>query len=208
MLQMETQSLQAGQMAEVRAEMFYQALNGRLLTRFTLPPGEIMITNHLGELSVYNEAENKVYRTQSLEYSSTNNLLYFFLHGKVLDLGLGSMGFEQEKPVFSDDLMITRWLPPASLRHLFSSVELVHQGHLPIYAAYYDAGGGMVKKVYYSDYYQLPELDLPMTVTEFSYLPGGDSIVSRIRFSDVRINQDAASLWFDFQIPDDARIID
>ncbi len=208
MLRMESRSLQRGQAATIQAELLYQSFDGKMITVFDEPLNQVMITNQQGELSVYNPEDNTVYRRQSIEYSSENNLVYFFLQGNTRDLGLRSLGFTQTRTDFNDGLMVTRWMPPASIGHLFSYIELVHEDYMPIYAGYYDAGQKLVKKVYYSNYEMFPEIMLPMTITEFNYLPGGDSIVNQVKFSDVYINRHAVSKWFDFEIPDDARIID
>ncbi|MFO7873222.1 MAG: hypothetical protein R6U62_01930 [Bacteroidales bacterium] len=207
MLHMESQSLQRGKTATLEASMFYQSVEGKLITKFLDPVNEVMITNREGELTIYNEEDNTVYRTRSLEYSSENNLMYFFLNDRLQDLGLRQIGFTQTGTSLEDGLMITQWSPPASMSHLFSRVELVHDDYMPIYAGYYDADHELVKKIYYSDYEIYPDVTLPMTITEFNYLPGGDSIVNRVRFYDVRMGSEADSPWFDFDVPEDATII-
>ncbi len=208
MLKMHTQSLQGGKTASLNAELFYQSVDGKLITKLDGQLNQVMITNRQGELTIYNPDENSVYRAQSLEYSSENNLIYFFLNGKIQDLGLSEMGFTLQKTEFADGLMITEWMPPASLNQMFSHIKLVHEDYMPIYAAYHDAAGNVVKKVYYSDYEIYTDIILPMTLTEFNYLPSGDSIINRVRLSDVRLNRRAVSSWFDFEIPEDAKIID
>jgi hypothetical protein len=207
MLHMESQNLQRGKRVDVVAGMYYSARDGRLLTHYLSPVRQVMVTNNKGELSVYDEEENTVYREQGMQYSTENNLIYFFLNGQLQDLGLRQMGFSLMETSFIDGLVRTSWFPPAEMYHLFNRIELVHENHLPIYAGYYDAGRHLVKKVYYTNYREFPELVLPLTITEFNYLPGGDSIVNRLIFSDVRINQQAVSPWFQFTIPDDARIL-
>ena len=208
MLRMESQSLQAGKTAVLHADLYYQALDGKLITRMDAPINKVMITNRQGELTIYDPEDQTVYRTRELEYSSENNLIFFFLTGKTQDLGLGDMGFTIDRTEFKDGLLITQWIPPRAHSHVFSHIELVHEDHLPIYAAYFDAAGKMIKKVFYSDFEIYSDVILPLTVTEFNYLPGGDSIVNRVRFSDVRTNRQAVSSWFEFEIPDDARYID
>ena len=208
MLRMESHSLQGGKAAGLSAELFYQSLDGRLITKLKTPVNQVMITNRLGELTIYDPEKNTVYRTQSLEYSSENNLIYYFLNGKTQDMGLAEMGFTRQKAEFDGALMITQWMPPSQLNHLFSYIELVHEDYMPIYAGYYDAGGKLVKKVYYSEYEIFADIILPMRLTEFNYLPTGDSIINRVILSDVRINRRAISSWYDFEIPEDASIID
>lgn len=208
MLRMESHSLQGGKAAGIRAELFFHALDGKLITKIEAPVNQVMITNRLGELTIYDPVKNSVFRTQSLEYSSENNLIYFFLNGKIQDLGLSDMGFTRQKTAFDGGLQITHWMPPSQLNHLFSNVELVHDDYMPIYAGYYDAAGKLVKKVYYSEYEIFTDIILPMRLTEFNYLPNGDSIINRVLLSDVRMNRRAVSSWFDFEIPDDASITD
>ena len=208
MMEMDSQSLHRGKRAGVKASLFYQALDGRLVTRYSEPVEQVMITNNKGELAIFNEKDYTVYRTQSLEYSSENNLIYFFLQGKTSDLGLQQMGFQLMDTRFEDGMVITRWFPPSDMYHLFSQIELVHENYLPIFTGYYDTDKNLVKKVYYSDYRHFPEITLPMAITEFNYLPGGDSIVNRVKFSEVQINQRAVSSWFNFSIPHDAKIIE
>jgi uncharacterized protein YacL (UPF0231 family) len=48
---------------------------------------------------------------------------------------------------------------------------------------------------------------LPGLVTEFNYI-GNDSIINRIRFSDIKVNHQAVSPWFNFEIPSDASLRD
>ncbi|MDR4988180.1 MAG: hypothetical protein RG741_04990 [Bacteroidales bacterium] len=208
MMRMESQSLQDGKTARVEATLFYEAHHGRLITKVESPMQQVMITNQYGELTIYDPGKNTVFRAQSIEYSSKNNLIYFFLNGNTHDMGLRDMGFSLEHTSFEDNLMITRWVPPPSVSNLFSHIELVHEDYLPIYAGYFDVNGKLVKKVFYSDYEIYTDVILPFRVTEFNYLPGGDSIINRITLSDVRFNRQAVSAWFDFKIPEDARLIE
>ena len=208
MMRMETQSLHKGKRADVIADIFYRSLDGRMITRYQQPAEHIMITNNKGELVIYNQADNTVYREQSLDYSTDNHLIYFFLSGKTQDLGLREMGFELMATELIEGLVKTTWFPPQSLFGLFSQIELVHENSLPIYAGYYDSSKKLVKKIYYTDYEHFPQIVLPLNVTEFNYLPGNDSIVNRMRLSDVRVNRNANSPWFNFTIPADARIIE
>ncbi len=208
LLRMESQSVQGGKMASVEATLFYQSLDGKMVTVFDKPQGQVMITNRLGEMEVYSMSDNTVFRAQGEEYSSENNLIYFFLSGRMHDLGLSALGFDQMETAFRDGLVITQWMPPSALSHLFHRIELVHSNHLPIYVAYYDASRRLVKKVYYADYRAYAELDLPHTIIEYNYFATGDSIVNRVKFSEVLTGQSAQSEWFDFDIPHDATIVE
>jgi outer membrane lipoprotein-sorting protein len=205
MLRMESQSLHRGKVVRIEADLFYQTLNGRLLTNYISPAGQIMISNNKGELIVYDKNKNTVNYRQGLEYNTETNLIYFFLQGKVHDLGLSEFGFHIMKTEFKDGLVVTEWFPPSTHYSLFNRIELVHNDFLPVYVAYYDAQRKLSKKVYYSGYQHFADVSIPTLITEFNYL-GNDSIINRIRFSDLKVNHNANSPWFGYEIPHDAKI--
>ena len=205
MMHMESQSLHRGKVVKVEAELFFHASDGRMISRYIQPAHQVMITNNKGEVSIYNEKENTVSYEQGVEYSTESGLIHFFLQGKTQDLGLTDLGFHQMSTRFEDGLVITEWFPPASLYHLFNRIELVHEDFKPIYAGYYDAQRNLAKKVYYSDFQYIGDVYLPTLITEFNYV-GNDSIINRIRFSDIRVNHQALSPWFNFEIPSDAKL--
>ncbi len=205
MMKMESQSLHKGKVVKVEAELFFQATSGRMITRYINPAHRVMVSNNKGEVAVYNEKENTVTYEQGAEYSTESGLIHFFLQGKTNDLGLSDFGFQQMSTEFNDNLVITEWFPPESLYHIYNRVELVHEDFIPIYAAYYDAQRKLAKKVYYSDFHYMGDVYLPGLITEFNYI-GNDSIINRIRFTDIKVNHQAVSPWFNFEIPSDARL--
>jgi outer membrane lipoprotein-sorting protein len=145
-MRMESQSLNRGKVVRIEADLYYQSLNGRLVTNYLVPSGQIMISNNKGELAIFNTEKNTVSYRQGAEYSTESNLIHFFLQGKTQDLGLNDFGFLLTNTEFKDGLVITEWFPPASLYHLFNRIELVHQDFLPVYVAYYDAQKKLAKK--------------------------------------------------------------
>ncbi len=205
MLHMESQSLHRGKVVRVEAEVFFQAHSGKMVTRYIEPAHQVMVTNSKGEVAVYNEKDNTVSYRQGAEYSTEAGMMHFFLQGKTRDLGLSDFGFQQMSTDFRDGLVITEWFPPASLYNMYNRIELVHEDFIPIYAGYYDAQRNLAKKVYYSDFQYFGDVYLPGLITEFNYV-GSDSIINRIRFSDIKTGYQAVSPWFNFEIPADAKL--
>jgi len=205
MMHMESQSLHRNKVVKVEAELFFHSTDGRMITRYIQPAYQVMIANNKGEVSLFNEKENTVVYRQGHEYSTESGMIQFFLQGKTRDMGLSDFGFQQMDTRFDGNLVITEWFPPASLYHLYNRIELVHEDFMPIYVAYYDATRNLAKKVYYSDFQHFGDVYLPGLVTEFNYI-GNDSIINRIRFSNIKVNHQAVSPWFNFEIPSDARL--
>ncbi len=204
---METESLHGGKKTSVTADIYYQAADGKMITHYIVPSGQFMITNDKGELQVYNRNDNTLFRVRDEQYGTRNTLLYHFLSGAYQDMGLRGMGFSRTSTRFEHGLVISFWNPPANLQGVLQGIELVHEAGLPVYAAYYNVDKRIIRKVYYTEYQYFDLLALPMSVIEFNYLPGGDSLVSRINIKDVYTGRQAGSRWQDFEIPSNARII-
>lgn len=204
---MTTQTWNHGKVVTLQADIFYHAVDGKMITVYPGKDERIIITNNKGEVVVYNPARNEVQTMQNAAYSTESNFLYYFLNGNLSDLGLRDMKFQLSDTRNENGMIITSWFPPKELFGVFSKIELVHEDFIPIYISYYGREGKQVKKVFYSEYTNVSEVMLPLQITEFNYLPKGDSIISRIRLDDVKVNRQANSPYFNYSIPKDAKRI-
>lgn len=205
-LNMESQSLRNGKKSTVTAEIYYRPVTGILTIHYLKPVDCVFMSNAKGEAKIYYPQKNEVFITQSVAYDTEKSLLYYFLSNKTSDLGLKSMGFILNETRYEDKLLITTWKAPVSLAKEFSQVELVAENYLPIYIGYYNASFKLIKKIYYYDYTTVSSIRLPLKVVEFNYLPDGDSIINRISYSNIKINELAQSTYFNFKIPENAKI--
>ena len=205
-LNMESQSLKNGKKSTVTAEIFYKPSTGIMTIHYLKPIECVFISNAKGEAKIYYPAKNEVYLTQSVAFDTEKSLLYYFLSNKTSDLGLKDLGFTLSETKYEDKMLITTWKAPFSLAKEFSKVELVSENYVPIYLGYYNASFKLVKKIYYYQYSQIQSVKLPLKVVEFNYLPDGDSVVNRIVYSDVRLNEQANSPYFNFKVPENAKI--
>ena len=205
-MRMEAKSLVKGKAMVINAEIFYQYDQGNLVTRYLPPLDYLFITNQKGEAKVYYPKTNEVYLKQSAEYDSEKSLLYFFLSNKMSDLGLKDMGFSITDTRFEDKLVITTWFPPAALVNLYGKVELVHEDYKPIYIAYYDRSGKVMRKIFYYEYASFPQFSMPTKVVEFDYVAPNDSIVNKITYSNILTGDKANSSYFNFKIPVNAKV--
>lgn len=207
MLKMEHKILQNKKVSTSNAEIFY-SVNGDMVTHTSYPKEVFMINNRKGSLSVYNPEENTVMVIENFSYSTENSQFYFFLQNKKSDMGLKSMGFTLEDTKVENGNVITWWIPPGSMRKVLKRIMLVHKEGRPIYMKYLDKDQNEIKKVYYYDYFENLGITFPTTITQFDYLPNGDSIITRTQYSDLKFNSDAVSNYFEYQIPEDAKLIE
>lgn len=205
-ISMESKTLSKGKVMTVSADVYYDHSKSKMITHYTKPSEYYFISNSKGEAKIYNPKKNEVYLEQGFEYNTHQTLFYYFLSNQIYDLGLKELGFKITDTKFKDGMKITTWFSPASLSETVSKVELVHENYLPIFLGYYNSKGKLTKKIYYYKYSDNVSLKFPMKVVEFNYLANGDSIVNRIAYSNLKIN-DIKDKNFDFKIPENAKII-
>jgi hypothetical protein len=101
--------------------------------------------------------------------------------------------------------MITKWQGPTSLKAI-NEVKIVFKDMLPIYAEYLGIDGFIKKKIYYGKYSDFNTFSMPLRITEVSFESKTDSTIRLSTFSNVRTIDFPDNSYFDFKIPDDAKI--
>ncbi|MBE7173824.1 MAG: hypothetical protein INR73_24840 [Williamsia sp.] len=200
-----SKQVQSGKSVTIKGEVFYQN-NGNMVTNFTYPRAYIVISNKVGEIKIYDPANNTVLQYQNALFSSQTSQFYYFFSGKIADMGLTDIGFVQEKTYPEKGALVSLWkLKVPDRKAVIQKVKLVYQGQKPVYMHYEDAGGKIIRKIYYYNYTPVENSQFPFTTTEIVY-GEGDSTVTKTQFSDFKINQDATSQYFNFKIPSNAKI--
>ncbi len=205
-LTMESKMLSKGKAMIINAEIYYQYDQGRMLTRYLKPLEYMFFTNNKGEAKIYYPSTNEVMMRQSAEFNSENGLLFFFLSNKLSDLGLQETGFKITDTRFEGGLVISSWSPPGELLKYYSKVELVHENYRPIYIAYYDNKGKVRQKIFYYEYSSFTDFSLPLKVVQTDFMANGDSTITKITYSDIKVAEKATSTFFNFKIPVNAKV--
>lgn len=200
-------SVHNGKSVSAKAEVYYQTSGGLMVTHFTSPFEQIVITNSKGEFKNYDVKKNTLMQSQGLDYSSKNSFFYFFLSGKTQDLGLTTFGYTLTDTRIDNEMVITTWKPPSDAVSTIKKVEIVHENQIPVFMGFFDSEGKPAQKIFYSNYQNVQNIRMPMNITEFQYLSDGDSIVSRRSYSNIRINESVENTYLNFKIPADARLV-
>lgn len=176
-----------------------------LLTKYYhASPDYIMTTNALGEIKTYYPARNEVVYKQFSEMSTKRNLIYYFANNLTDHLGLADEGFELISNYYEDRYYVTNWKSPTILNGK-GIVKMVFDKGLPVYSEYKKNEEEILRKIYYLNYKDYVQFRLPSKIIEISYLPEGDSIISRTVFSNVNISSSSDNSYFNFKIPEDAK---
>ncbi|MCL2683348.1 MAG: hypothetical protein FWE63_07720 [Bacteroidales bacterium] len=202
----EVKRVNKGQSMTIRKEIYYNT-NGKMVVRFVHPEEYFVVTNHFGEARIYLPKTNEVMLINDRSMSSESELIYYFLNNKIEDLGLKNQGFSLGNTRTEQGVVVRTYFPNDKKSNI-SKIEMVHENHLPIYCAYYDSKNRIIRKIYYSDYQHLSLATFPRRITEIAYPTMNDSVVSRMVYSNIKIDRQASSPYFDFSIPSNATVVD
>ena len=200
-----SRQVQNGKSVTIKGEIFYQR-NGNLTTHFIYPKEYVMMGNNVGETKIYDPISNTVIKYQNQLLSTQSSQFYYFLSGKVSDMGLTAIGYVQEKTKYESGLMMSDWkLKKPDAKALIQKVKLVFNNNKPVYMDYKDSKNKIIRKVYYYNYVALDNIEFPGTTTEIQY-SGKDSTVSKTSYENFKTNEQANSSYFNFTIPANAKI--
>lgn len=180
----------------------YCSSNGRLVTYFKSPVEYYMTTNLLGENQLYMPQTNEVISETNKDNGAMTELLYIFMSGHADDLALGLSGYKLSSTQREEGGLIKRVYTLISGPQN-AKVEVVYENFLPIYSAYYDEGGKVIRKNYFSQYDRSTRMVFPMRVTTIDYGSKRDSTVVRSVYSNLKLDGDDPK--FDFVVPSDAK---
>lgn len=202
----ETQVLSKGSKSIFRCDIYYNKDKDAIVTHHTYPAEFVKMSNRLGEAKIYFPKTNSVTIQTDESLSSTNELLYYFVNNKYTDLGLLKEGFKLVNTTREENnMVVTTWQAPVSLK-VVNMIKVVFSEMLPIYAEYLRQDGAIIKKLYYSRYTDLSNFRMPLRITEIIFNSKTDSTIRLSVYSNVRTSDFKDDIYFNFKIPDDARI--
>ncbi|WP_139035370.1 hypothetical protein [Anaerophaga thermohalophila] len=196
-----------GNLFNAKSAILYDGESSEIIFHYFQPEEFYKKINSLGEITIYNPGKNTVTFTQNSQYSSSNELIYYFVNNQIQDMGLRKEGFTPVNTERDGKYVVATWQAPPGMRAI-STVELVFDNFLPVFAEYVDNNGKSLKKIYYYDYIHLENFSFPKKITEVAYTARQDSTVKRTTFSDICSGKDIQMDIFNFKIPSDAEKID
>src|SRR6478609_2519417 len=205
-MDMLTRTTKKGLISTLKAKIFYTS-EGKMVSYYSDPRELLIINNKNGDISMYDIKDNSVTQKQNFLFRTDQNQMFYFLENNKSDLGLAKMGFALKETKFEDGLKISVWIPPFSLAREISKVELVHEKNSPIFLGYFNMKGKAIKKAYFYNYTQVASVYFPATLTQITFENDKDSIVSKVSYSNFKLDQDVSDEYLQFKIPDNAKVI-
>lgn len=208
-LSMLSQTLSEGKVITFKADLYYRVSNSLLVTHFTYPREIITITNAQGEFKNYNVKDNTVMQSLGKDFSSKQSFIYNFFSGSYSDMGLREAGFTMTDSKVDDGLIVSNWKAPVVHANIGkTSIELVHENRLPIYLGVI-VNDTLRSKTFYTNYTTVNNTQVPLNITEIQYTnKGRDSIITRKKYKDLRINGAVEDTYFNFKIPSTAKLLE
>jgi hypothetical protein len=201
----ETQVLRNGTKSIFRCDIYYNKEKDVIVTHHSYPSDFVKMSNRFGEMKIYFPSTNTVTIEESPSLSTTNELLYYFVNNRTSDLGLSKEGFKLVSSSREKDLLITIWQAPLSFK-VVNQIKIVIRDLLPIYAEYIGMDGLIKKKIYYSKYSDFKTFRMPLRITEISFESKTDSTIRLSVFSNILTSDFPPDSYFNFKIPEDAKV--
>jgi hypothetical protein len=201
----ETQVLSKGSKSIFKCDSYYSKENDAIVTHHYYPAEFVKMSNRFGEVKIYFPETNSVTIKQNQSLSTTNELLYYFINNKITDLGLSKEGFTLVSTAREEGLIVTTWQAPASLKTIYQ-IKIVFNEMYPVYSEYHSIDGFIIKKIYYSRYTDYKTFRMPLRITEITFNSKTDSTISLSVFSNVSTSDFPENSYFNYKIPDDAKI--
>jgi len=201
----ETQVLSKGVKSVFKCDIYYNKEKDAVVTHHFYPTEFVKMSNRFGEMKIYFPSTNSVSIQENISLSTTNELLYYFINNKLTDLGLAKEGFRLVKSSREEDMMVTIWQAPPTLK-VINQIKIVFKDMLPIYAEYLGLDGQIKKKIYYSRYSDFKTFRMPLRITEISFESKTDSTIRLSVFSNILTGDFPAENYFNFKIPEDAKL--
>jgi len=202
----EIQVLNKGIKSVFKCDIFYNKEKDAIVTHHYYPVEFVKMSNRYGEMKMYFPETNTVTLQQNQTLSTTNELLYYFVNNDISDLGLSKEGFTLVKTSNENGMMVTTWQAPENLL-VVDQIRIVFKDRRPVYSEYINLKGDIIKKIYYGKYADLKTFSLPLRITEISFESKEDSTIRLSVFTNLRTNDFQENNYFNFTIPDDAKII-
>jgi hypothetical protein len=201
----ETQVLSKGSKSIYKCDIYYNKEKDAIVTHHYYPAEFVKMSNRFGEMKIYFPETNSVTIQQNQSLSTTNELLYYFVNNRLTDMGLLKEGFKLASTTHEEDMIVTIWQAPVTLKFI-NQIKIVFKEMLPVYAEYLSANGVIMKKIYYSRYVDFKNFRMPLRITEISFESKTDSTIRLSVFSNIRTTDFPDNNYFNFKIPDDAKI--
>lgn len=204
MADVKVRQVHKGKVIRVEKQVFYSS-NGNLVVHFTYPQEYFMVTNRVGETSVYQPKAGEVMQMNDRSMSSETEMLAVFMSPSYADLGLTRLGFVLSKVERDGNDQVSTYTPTHVDDKAISHAVVVCRDGNPIYCAFYDQSGNITKKTYYSRYVTLPAMTFPTMVTQIAYDHAGDSVIRREEYLNIRTKDFPTGALFDYRVPANAR---
>ena len=207
-LDLTARTLFQGKSITAKGAVFYKTTNGLLVTKMFTPINQIIIATATGELKSYDPQTNKVSLSQGAEFSTKNSFIYSFLSGQTNDMGLSSVGYTITDTKNDDGVIVKTWTAPVNRPSQARTIEIAYENYLPIYLGFKNADGEVFQKTYYTNYQSVSYIKMPLTITEITYYSEADSSITQRKYSNLKLNTEVDNTWLNFQIPEDAEVVD
>jgi len=178
-------------------KFYYDKTIQKLVYVNTFPLNEVWVSV---DTSLYKIVDNKVMARYSSPPISIFSIFHLALTSQINNYGLKSSTFTISKVEKQTDMVITTWLPPASLAKIAGKVLISNKSNTLFGIVFMDKNGIVVRKQFFSNYQNVKGVEFPMEITDITYTNEKENY-QVTTYKNVNIDETTDNLYFDYPIP-------
>lgn len=179
-----------------KGSAFYDRNVKKIIYNITFPQKEIFVSI---DTLVYKYVNNKQESVMGNPLKPEFSIYHFMLNNDISDFGLKKSSFTVGNVEKADDLIITKWIPPAGNNSFFGNIIVSTKSKRLNSVLIYNAEGVLVNRQIYKKYKSVNGIEIPTEILTITYF-GDVKKYQIVEFRNVVINETGNDSMYNFNI--------
>lgn len=174
----------------------YDRNTKKIVYNITFPQKEIYVSI---DTLVYKYVNNKQESVMGNPLKPEFSIYHFILNNDISDFGLKKSSFSVGNVEKADDLIITKWIPPAGNNSFFGNIIVSTKNKRLNSVLIYNAEGVLVNRQIYKKYLSVKGVEIPTEILTITYF-GDVKKYQIVEFRNVVINEAGNDSMYNFNV--------
>lgn len=179
-----------------KGSAYYDRNAKKIIYNITFPQKEIYVSI---DTLVYKYVNNKQESVLGNPLKPEFSIYHFILNNDISDFGLKKSSFSVGNVEKTDDLVITKWIPPAGNNSFFGNIIVSTKSKRLNSVLIYNAEGVLVNRQIYKKYISVKGVEIPTEILTITYF-GEVKKYQIVEFRNVVINEAGNDSMYNFNV--------
>ena len=179
-----------------KGSAYYDRNAKKIIYNITFPQKEIYVSI---DTLVYKYVNNKQESVLGNPLKPEFSIYHFILNNDISDFGLKKSSFSVGNVEKADDLVITKWIPPAGNNSFFGNIIVSTKSKRLNSVLIYNAEGVLVNRQIYKKYISVKGVEIPTEILTITYF-GEVKKYQIVEFRNVVINEAGNDSMYNFNV--------